>query len=175
MKEALATGISGQDGSYLAEFLSEHGYEVHRVARSASNLPEALGGRLASSSLADLLELKLCSDIVPTVRRHETNHLAAHHFSSQGSENRTGQLYPLVAVDLMAADAALDVLRNDLLGSPFLNARSAHIFAGLKISTQVEDMRHEPDTPYLISKSAGVHPGRYCCQAHSVYGSAGSL
>ncbi len=51
MKKALITGITGQDGSYLAEFLLDKGYEVHGIKRRASSFKEGANKRGNSSRL----------------------------------------------------------------------------------------------------------------------------
>lgn len=50
MKKALITGITGQDGAYLAEFLVDKGYEVHGIKRRASSLPKGMVGALGGET-----------------------------------------------------------------------------------------------------------------------------
>jgi len=174
-RSALITGISGQDGFYLAKWLLEQGYEVHGTARLNSQIVQSLRGQLASVSVLDLGEPQLLSDVIRRVRPHEIYHLAAHHFSSQNLDLRTGQLEPFISVNLLAANVALEVLRHELPESRFFYASSAQIFGVPSVCPQTEVTPHRPDTPYAISKSAGFHLCRYFRESHGIYASAGVL
>src|SRR5207249_10178881 len=83
MKRAIITGITGQDGSYLAEWLLEKGYEVHGVVRrsSSENFERIahLTGRV-SLHQADLLDQLSIIGVFKEVRPHEVYNLAAMSF-----------------------------------------------------------------------------------------------
>lgn len=174
MKRALITGVAGQDGSYLAELLWDKGYEVHGTDISPS-LPAGLSPRLASYAVLDLSAPNALADLVRRVRPREVYHLAAHHFSSQGDENRTGQLDAFVSVNLLAADAALRVMRFELPTTRFFYAASAHIFGAPEVCPQVETTPIRADNPYAISKSAGVQLCRYYRETHGLFTSVGIM
>lgn len=175
MKRALITGVAGQDGSYLAEFLFDKGYEVHGIARSSSTITQVLRERLKSVSVIDLAKPQSLKKVIREIRPDEVYHLAAHHFSSQGTQNRTGELDPFISINLMAANVMLEVMRYKLPESRFFYAASAHIFGAPTVSPQTESTPLLPDTPYAISKSAGVHLCRYFREKHNVYASTGIL
>src|SRR5512133_3775078 len=82
-KRALITGITGQDGSYLAELLLQKGYEVHGMVRRASTEKfdriEHLRGRIALHQ-ADLLDQRSLVDALRAARPHEIYNLAAMSF-----------------------------------------------------------------------------------------------
>src|SRR5437763_7671210 len=83
MKRALITGVTGQDGSHLADWLVEQGYEVHGVVRRASteNFERIahLEGRVRLHQ-ADLLDQLSLIDVVQTVKPDEVYNLAAMSF-----------------------------------------------------------------------------------------------
>ncbi|MCX7622033.1 MAG: GDP-mannose 4,6-dehydratase, partial [Acidimicrobiales bacterium] len=82
-KRALITGITGQDGSYLAEFLLEQGYEVIGMVRRSSTVNfERIGHLQDSITLVpgDLLDEVSLIDILRTHRPHEVYNLAAQSF-----------------------------------------------------------------------------------------------
>src|SRR5437879_590108 len=83
MKKALITGITGQDGSYLADYLLDNGYEVHGIVRRSSteNFERIahLAGRITLHQ-ADLLDQLSLVDVVRDVRPHELYNLAAMSF-----------------------------------------------------------------------------------------------
>lgn len=175
MKKALITGITGQDGFYLAESLLQRGYEVHGVARSLARMPPELKDRLASVSCVDLFEPWGLSEMVRQIQPEEVYHLAAHHFSSQGRENRSSRLDSFVSVNLLAANVALEVIRHELPESRFFYAASAHIFGMPEVCPQTERTPHRPNTLYGISKSAGVHLCGYYRENYGIHASAGIL
>ena len=111
---ALITGISGQDGFYLAEWLLQQGYTVFGTTRSVTQVSSKLRGRLADVFAVDLIQSHQLIEVVRQVHPHEFYHLAAYHFSSQRNENSLGQLEPFVAVNLRAADCVLQVLRDEM-------------------------------------------------------------
>ena len=83
MKRALITGITGQDGSYLAELLLEKGYEVHAIVRRASSTNfwriEHLLDRIRLHP-ADLLDQLSLIKVLAEVKPHELYNLAAMSF-----------------------------------------------------------------------------------------------
>ena len=82
-RKALITGITGQDGSYLAEFLLQKGYEVHGMVRRSSTESseriERLHGRIALHQ-ADLLDQLSIITIIQDIRPHEVYNFAAQSF-----------------------------------------------------------------------------------------------
>ena len=172
---ALITGISGQDGFYLAEWLLQQGYAVFGTTRLVTQVSPKIRGRLAGVFVADLIQSHQLMEIVRRVQPHEVYHLAAYHFSSQRNENSLGQLEPFVAVNLRAADCVLQILRDEMPSSRFFYAASAHIFGVPAMMPQTEEMPHHPDTLYAISKSAGVHLCRYYRTTFGIFAAAGIL
>ena len=82
MKKALITGITGQDGSYLAEFLLEKGYEVHGITRRASIANTARIDHLIAKNAitlhdGDLTDTASLTNIIAKVRPDEIYNLAA--------------------------------------------------------------------------------------------------
>jgi GDPmannose 4,6-dehydratase len=171
---ALITGVSGQDGSYLAEWLWEHGYEVHGIVRTASKIAPTLMENLASVSVIDLTAQHLFADLIRQVRPDEIYHLAAHHFSSQVTE-RSADLESFLSVNLLSAQLALEVLRDKLPKSRFFYAASSRIFGVPEVCPQTEMTPQRPDTPYAISKSAGFHLCRYYREKYDLHATVGIL
>ena len=175
MKRALITGITGQDGFYLAEFLLEQGYRVYGVDRTVEGLSHDLKSSLHGIEVMDVRDPRPLGDLVQRLRPHETYHLAAHHFSSQTDLNRVGQVAPFIAVNLLAADAILDSLRRVFPEGRFFYPASAQIFGRPDAYPQSEATPPRPDTPYAISKAAGLYLCRYYRSAHHVFAAAGIL
>lgn len=174
-RRALITGIDGQDGFYLAESLLQHDYTVFGITHSNVTAPSKLHSQLACVFVADLNQPQRLAEIVRQTRPQELYHLAAHHFSSQHGENSLGQLAPFVSVNLLAVDAALQVVRDEIPTSRFFYAASAHIFGTPLATPQTEETPHRPETLYAISKSAAVHLCRYYREAFGVFAAVGIL
>lgn len=174
-RRALITGVNGQDGSYLTEFLLTRGYEVLGVDKIPQPPDLEVTCHLANMFVVDLMEPEVLGRLIREVKPDEAYHLAAHHFSSQTDENRKGQLEPFVRVNLLAASSALEAIATHLPACRFFYAASAHVFGMPTECPQNEDTPHRPDTPYAITKSAGVHLCRYFRQAHGVFACAGIL
>jgi|SRR5215204_497435 len=136
---ALITGIGGQDGSYLAELLLGHGYEVFGTAlTSPESLPEA----------AQLVELD-AGEAIRELRPDETYHLAAPSFVPASWED------PVGTSTFAAASVAgiLDSLRLSHPEGRFGNAASAEIFGVPRETPQTEHTPITPITPYGAGKA----------------------
>lgn len=175
MRKALVTGIAGQDGYYLARFLEQRGYNVFGVDQPSVRLAPDLARTLAGYEAIDLAERGKIGAHVAQVRPNEIYHLAAHHFSSQTGENRRGRVAPFLAVNLLALNEILEVIADEVGACRFFYAASAHVFGRPDSSPQNEDTPHRPDTPYAISKSAGIQLCRYYRAVHGLFTSSGIL
>jgi GDPmannose 4,6-dehydratase len=138
-QRALVTGIGGQDGSYLAELLLGHGYEVFgTVLTSPDRLPDGV----------QLIEL----DLVEAIRElepDETYHLASASFVPASWEDAVGT--SRFAVESVAT--LLDTLRRHHPAGRFVNAASAEIFGAPRESPQTEETPIAPITPYGAGKA----------------------
>src|SRR3954465_3305704 len=177
-KIALVTGISGQDGSYLAELLLEKGYEVHGVARRmAIENPEHRLFRIRH--LVGKIELhgaslesypSLCQ-VINRVRPDEIYHLAAQSFVSYSFEdefttmnaNVNGTHYMLAAVRELAPKAR------------FYFAASSEMFGNPPDVPQNEETLFRPRSPYGISKVTGYYLTRNYREAYGLYSCSGIL
>lgn len=174
-RRALITGITGQDGFYLAKFLLHKGYKIFGIARDSSTLDESLSDRIDDIFQIDLLDPDSLEDVIQNVAPTEIYHLAAFHFSSQTDRNRTGPLHPFIQINLLVADQILLTIQSKLPHTRFFYPASAQIFGKPDISPQNELTPHRPDTPYAISKSAGLHLCRHFREFHNVFAAVGIL
>jgi GDPmannose 4,6-dehydratase len=158
MKRALITGITGQDGSYLAELLLEKGYEVHGIIRRASTFntsridhlyadPHVNGVRLFLhyGDLSDSVNLvKLLYNLKPD----EIYHLAAQ------SHVRVSFDIPEYTADVTGVGTIriLEAIREVGLRSRFLQASSSEIFGKAQQVPQTEKTPFWPRSPYGVAK-----------------------
>lgn len=153
-KRALITGITGQDGSYLAEFLLEQGYEVTGMVRRTSTLNfqriEHIQDRLSlvSGDLTDQISLL---HLLDEVRPHEVYNLAAQSFvpTSWQQPVLTGEVSGLGVTRL------LDAVRQVDPGIRFYQASSSEMFGKVLEVPQRETTPFYPRSPYGVAKLYG--------------------
>jgi GDPmannose 4,6-dehydratase len=155
MKKALITGITGQDGSYLAEWLLEKGYEVHGVVRRASteNFERVahLTGRVRLHQ-ADLLDQLSLIDVLQQVRPDEVYNLAAMSFvpTSWKQPVLTGEFTGLGVTRVLEAIRLLNPH-----GIRFYQASSSEMFGKVRETPQSEATPFYPRSPYGVAKAYG--------------------
>ncbi|MBU0671838.1 MAG: GDP-mannose 4,6-dehydratase [Candidatus Margulisbacteria bacterium] len=176
--KALITGITGQDGSYLAELLLAKGYDVHGVVRRvALEDPEHRLWRI--KHLLDNITLHSASlesyasifKVVEKVKPEECYHLAAQSFVdySFGDEfstfnsNINGTLYVISAIKEKAPKCR------------FYFAGSSEMFGLVKESPQNENTPFHPRSPYGISKVAGFNITQNFREAYHLFACSGIL
>ncbi len=158
MKKALITGITGQDGSYLAELLLEKGYEVHGLVRRVSTFnrqriehlfPDMHGKKnLITLHYGDLTDSSSLHRIVRDLRPDEVYHLGAqsHVRISFDIPEFTGNTTGLSTTRL------LEALHHDNPGSRFYQASSSEMFGKVAETPQRETTPFHPRSPYGVAK-----------------------
>ncbi|HEY2409416.1 MAG TPA: GDP-mannose 4,6-dehydratase [Polyangiaceae bacterium] len=153
-KRALITGITGQDGSYLAELLLTKGYDVHgMVRRSSEEKVERIGhlrGRVKLHQ-GDLLDQFSLATILNQVRPEEVYNLAAQSFVpiSWTQPVLTGEFTALGVTKM------LEAIRHTLPSARFYQASSSEMFGKVQQVPQNEDTPFYPRSPYGVAKAYG--------------------
>ena len=155
-RRALITGITGQDGSYLSEFLLERGYEVHGVVRrSSSEAFERIAHLKDRIRLhqADLLDETSLISVLKAVRPREVYNLAAQSFvpTSWAQPVLTGEFTALGVTRMLEAVRFVDP---DIR---FYQASSSEMFGKVSESPQNERTPFHPRSPYGVAKVYGHH------------------
>jgi len=160
MKRALITGITGQDGSYLAEFLLSKGYEVHGIVRRvAFEDPEHRLCRIKNIQnklilhAASLESYPSIFNIVERVKPTECYHLAAQSFVSYSFEDE----FSTINTNINGTHYVLSAIKEKAPKCKLYFAASSEMFGLVKESPQNEDTTFHPRSPYGISKVAGFH------------------
>ncbi|MDQ8145212.1 MAG: GDP-mannose 4,6-dehydratase [Gemmatimonadota bacterium] len=153
-KTALITGITGQDGSYLAELLLAKGYRVVGVVRRSSTTPyERIGHLVDRVELlsADLLDQTSLMDVMAEVRPDEIYNLAAQSFvaTSWNQPVLTGEFTGLGVTRM------LEAMRRTVPGARFYQASSSEQFGMVQETPQRETTPFYPRSPYGVAKVYG--------------------
>jgi GDPmannose 4,6-dehydratase len=154
MKSALITGINGQDGSYLAEHLLEHGYRVYGLVRRTSirNL-ERVSHLLEQIELlnGDLLDQNSLINAVAEAKPDEVYNLAAQSFvpASFSQPVLTGEFTALGVTRMLEAIRIVDPKIR------FYQASSSEMFGKVQSVPQDEETKFHPRSPYGVAKLYG--------------------
>jgi len=178
MKRALITGITGQDGSYLAELLLGKGYEVHGIVRRvAIETPEHRLWRIRH--LLDRVVLHAASmesfasifRVVDSVQPDECYHLAAQSFVSYSFDDE----FSTVNTNINGAHFVLAALKERCPRCRFYFAGSSEMFGNAEVTPQNEKTPFYPRSSYGISKLAGFHMTRNYREAYGLFALSGIL
>jgi GDPmannose 4,6-dehydratase len=156
MKRALITGITGQDGSYLAELLLEKGYEVHGMVRRASTEKfdriEHLRDRITLHQ-GDLLDHRSLVDALRAARPDEVYNLAAMSFVA------VSWIQPTLTAEFTGVGVTrmLEAVREVCPETRFYQASSSEMFGKVRETPQTEATPFYPRSPYGVAKAYGHH------------------
>ena len=159
-KKALITGITGQDGSYLAEFLLEEGYEIHGIIRRSSSFntgridhlinDESLKNRFFFYH-GDITDCTNINHLLDKIKPDEIYNLAAqsHVKVSFDIPDYTAQ------VDALGTLRFLDAIRETKVKTKFYQASSSELFGKVQETPQRETTPFYPRSPYAVAKQYG--------------------
>jgi GDPmannose 4,6-dehydratase len=177
-QRALITGITGQDGSYLAEFLLRKGYEVHGIVRRVAI--EDPGHRLwRIRHILDKVALHAASmesfaslfKVIDKVKPDECYHLSAQSYVSYSFDDE----FSTINTNINGTHFVLAALKDRAPGCRFYFAASSEMFGNAKETPQNENTPFYPRSPYGISKVAGFHLTRNYREAYGLYAVNGIL
>ena len=176
--KALITGITGQDGSYLAEFLLKKGYEVHGIVRRvAIENPDHRLWRIKKiqkkihlhsgtmESYANIFK------ILNKVKPNEFYHLAAQSYVDYSFEDQ----FSTLSSNISSTHYCLSAIKESGLKTKFYFAGSSEMFGKVKETPQNEDTPFHPRSPYGISKVAGFDLTRNFRESYGIHASSGIL
>jgi len=153
-RRALITGITGQDGSYLAEFLLEQGYEVFGLLRRSSTEGLERIAHIASDLCllrGDLLDQTSLTRALAEARPREVYNLAAMSFVP------TSWQEPVLTAEFTALGVTrlLEALRQEAPSARFYQASSSEVFGKVRETPQRESTPFWPRSPYGVAKAYG--------------------
>jgi GDPmannose 4,6-dehydratase len=173
-RRALITGITGQDGSYLAELLLDKGYEVHGMVRRSSTERferiEHLRGRLTLHQ-GDLLDERSLVDTLRAARPDEVYNLAAMSFVA------VSWIQPTLTAEFTGVGVTrlLEALREVCPDARFYQASSSEMFGKVREMPQTEATPFYPRSPYGVAKVYGHHITVNYRESYGLHASSGIL
>jgi GDPmannose 4,6-dehydratase len=180
-KKALITGITGQDGSYLAELLLGHGYQVHGVVRRTSSLERsrlrhlyadtAVYGQTLHLHYADLDDSTTLRRVLVNVGPDELYHLAG--------QSHVGLSFDIpestCEMTAMGTLRLLEMMRDLPKPVRLFHAGSSEMFGRPSVSPQTEDTPFDPVSPYGVAKVFATQMVRIYRDSHGFYAVNGIL
>src|SRR3989440_3881732 len=155
-RSALITGVTGQDGSYLADLLLEKGYEVHGMVRRASTEKfdriEHLRDKITLHQ-GDLLDHRSLVDALRAARPDEIYNLAAMSFVA------ASWIQPTLTAEFSGVGVTrlLEAMRETCPEARFYQASSSEMFGKVREVPQTEQTPFYPRSPYGVAKAYGHH------------------
>jgi GDPmannose 4,6-dehydratase len=177
-RRALITGITGQDGSYLAELLLSKGYEVHGIVRRVA-LEDAEHRLNRLQTVRSNLHLHAASlesyaslhQVIQKCQPDECYHLAARSFVSYMFDDE----FSTLQTNINGTHYILAVLKNLVPECRFYFAASSEMFGRAEEVPQSERTAFHPRSAYGISKVAGFHLTRNYREAYQMHASGGIM
>ena len=151
MKNALITGITGQDGSYLAELLIAKGYNVYGLMRRKSVVDYGNSNHIKDKInyiYGDMTDFVSLINAIKISNPDEVYNLAAQSFVTTSFEQ------PILTTDINAVGVTnlLDAIKTIKPTAKFYQASTSEMFGGIKETPQNEDTNFYPRSPYGVSK-----------------------
>jgi GDPmannose 4,6-dehydratase len=178
MKRALITGVTGQDGSYLAELLLAEGYEVHGIVRRVA-LEDAAHRLSRIAPIRDRLQLHPASlenlpslfQVIRQVQPDELYHLAAQSFVSYSFDDA----FSTFRTNIDGTHFVLESVKQATPECRVYFAASSEMFGLVEETPQTEQTRFHPRSPYGISKVTGYDLARNYREAYGMFVCSGIL
>jgi GDPmannose 4,6-dehydratase len=173
-RKAFITGITGQDGSYLAEILLEKGYEVYGMVRRSSSFNTARVDHIFGDIelvFGDLADASVLNQLMRKIRPDEVYNLGAQ------SHVRVSFDIPeyTADVDALGTLRLLDAIREEGVDCRFYQASSSEMFGEVAEVPQTESTPFHPRSPYGVAKAFGYWITRNYREAYGMYAVNGIL
>ncbi|HEY8703201.1 MAG TPA: GDP-mannose 4,6-dehydratase [Gaiellaceae bacterium] len=173
-RKAFITGITGQDGSYLAEILLEKDYDVYGMVRRSSSFNTARIDHIFGDIelvFGDLADGSVLNQLMRTIRPDEVYNLGAQ------SHVRVSFDVPeyTADVDALGTLRLLDAIREEGVGCRFYQASSSEMFGQAAEAPQREETPFHPRSPYGVAKVFGYWIARNYREAYGMYAVNGIL
>lgn len=174
MKKALITGITGQDGSFLAEWLLSKGYQVFGMARQDSWLKPNLVSHLSDQIHVVFGDISNDVDITAAIRD-----IMPHEIYNLASQSRPGESWSrapeTLLVNGVGAIRLFEAVRKECPKAKVYHASSSEMFGRTPVSPQNEDTSFDPVNPYAAAKVYAHHMARIYRESYGLFIACGIL
>ncbi len=177
--KAFITGINGQDGSYLAEYLIKQNYEVHGTIRRSSSINTSKIDHLISEHqgenlflyYSDLLDSSSLTNLISKIMPNEVYNLAAQSHVAVSFQN------PLFTTETSTVGplTLLESIRNVDKDIKFYQASSSEMYGGTSQSALNEESKFDPKSPYAAAKVFAFEISKVYRESYNLYASNGIL
>ncbi len=183
MKKAIITGVTGQDGAYLAELLLNKGYEVHGFKRRSSSFNTARIEHLYQKPntndqsfylhYADITDSSLINNLISEIKPDEIYNLAAqsHVSVSFSSPYYTSNVNSLGTLNILEAIRTQNIIGN----CKFYQASTSELYGDVIETPQTEKTPFNPRSPYAISKLYSYYITKNYREAYNLFACNGIL
>jgi GDPmannose 4,6-dehydratase len=173
-KKAFITGITGQDGSYLAEFLLKKGYEVSGTVRKTSNMAYDNIGHIQNELRliqADLLDPVSLREAIQKIKPDEVYNLAAQSHPAESFK----QPIHTAEITAIGAHRVLDATWDIVPKAKFYQASSSEMYGWVKEIPQSEDTPFNPANPYAAAKLYAHSMTKIYRKSYNMFAACGIL
>ena len=177
MKKALVLGVTGQDGSYLAEILLHKGYEVHgMVRRSATGNTVNIEHLMQNPELFNRRFFLCRGDLAdPTSLYRIINSIRPHEIYNEADQDHVGWSYDMVGFSADITGAAvgriLEIIRQIDTTIRYFQPCTSNMFGKAECATQNENAPLNPNSPYACAKAMAFYLTRYYREAFGMFAS----
>ena len=173
-KIAIITGISGQDGSYLAELLLKKKYKVYGICNPKKKIDfknvEKIKKKISFKKI-DINNYSKIKEIIKRIKPTEFYHLAAQSFINYKFEDEFFKLNP----NINGTHYILSAIKKFSPKTKFYFAASSELFGNIKKSPQNEETKFNPRSAYGVSKVAGFYLTKNYREAYKIHACSGIL
>ena len=173
-KIAIITGISGQDGSYLAELLIKKRYKVYGIfnPKKKNNLNNLknISDKILFKKI-DINDYSKIKNLIKSIKPNEIYHLAAQSFINYKFEDEFFKLNP----NINGTHYILSAIKEFSPKTKFYFAASSELFGNAKNSPQNEETKFNPRSAYGVSKVAGFYLTKNYRDAYNIHACSGIL
>ena len=177
--KAFITGVNGQDGSYLAEFLINKGYEVHGTIRRSSSINTSKIDHIISEHqgeklflyYSDLLDSSSLTNLISKINPDEVYNLAAQSHVAVSFQN------PLFTTETSTVGplTILESIRNVNKDIKFYQASSSEMYGGTTQEALNEDSKFDPKSPYAAAKVFAFEISKVYRESYDLFATNGIL
>ena len=189
VRVAFITGVSGQDGSYLAELLLEKGYEVHGFVRRSSNhrnvsrISDVVGNAAFSTHVGDMTDAASIHNVLTEIWLSVKEKADVFELYNLAAQSHVGQSFSMpdftAKVDALAPLSILEWVRaqsaEDRGKMRFYQASTSELFGKVVESPQNEDTAFYPRSPYAVAKLYAYWIVRNYRESYGIYAANGIL